>query len=316
MRSVAVDERVSVDARWAFRGEAMENHVPELPEIIAHGERLERLVGGVVLDRFEALSFTALKTFAPPPERAHGQVLRRAGHRGKHLLLEFGDVTFVVHLMQGGRLRPDPSTSRRPRNGVARWHFADGTRLLLTEAGTERRAGVWVVEGDPLTQEPLADLGPDADQMTRDVLAAALAEHSMRLHTFLRDQRVIAGVGRRLANEICHRASLSPFAQTTALTHAQVAAVHAALREAIAEGLVDERGRADMSASRDRPAQVHGRTGQPCPVCGDEVREITYNRYTVNYCATCQTGGKILADNALSRLGVPKQEWGRGRQHS
>lgn len=289
--------------------------MPELPEITAHAERLETLVGDHVLERFEPLSFTALKTFAPSPEVAHGAPLARVGARGKHLLLDFGSATFVVHLMQGGRLRSDTSTSKRPRKGVARWYFADGQRLLLTEAGTEKRAGVWVVAGDPLEQEPLVGLGPDADEVTIGQLGELLAEHSMRLHTFLRDQRVIAGIGRRLANEICHRAMLSPFTQTRALDDPTIATLHAAIVETIAEGLDDERGRDTMSASKDRPAQVHSRTGQPCPACGDDVREITYNRYTVNYCATCQTGGRILADNALSRLGVPKQDWGRGRQH-
>jgi formamidopyrimidine-DNA glycosylase len=288
--------------------------VPELPEIRAHAERLTAELSGLRLDRFEPLSFTALKTYAPPPESAHGHELRGVGARGKHLLLDFEAVTFVVHLMQGGRLRPDTSKAKRPRNGVARWHFADGRRLLLTEAGTEHRAGVWVVEGEPLTQEPLADLGPDADTVTVEQLTAVLAEHPMRLHTFLRDQRVLAGIGRRLANEICHAARLSPFVGTRRLDDAQVAALHAAIGETIAEGLAFERGRDDMSASKDRPGRVHSRTGDVCPVCGDEVREITYNRYTVNYCATCQTGGRILADNALSRLGVDREEWGRGRQ--
>jgi formamidopyrimidine-DNA glycosylase len=305
--------------------------VPELPEIRAHARRLEMLLAGTDLRRFEPLSFTALKTFSPPPEKAHGVPLRRVGDRGKHLLLEFGDavaprgegasagpppeITFVVHLMQGGRLRPDTSKAKRPRNGVARWHFADGRRLLLTEAGTERKAGVWVVEGDPLTQEPLTGLGPNADTISVEQLRAALAERSARLHTFLRDQRALAGLGRRLANEICHRARLSPFVQTRRLDDEQSTRLHAAIAETIAEGLAAEDGRDDMSASKDRPSQVHSRTGQPCPVCGDEVREVTYNRYTVNYCATCQTDGRILADNALSRLGVDQEEWGRGRRH-
>jgi formamidopyrimidine-DNA glycosylase len=289
--------------------------VPELPEIHAHARRLETMLAGVDLRRFEPLSFTALKTFSPPPENAHGQPLRRVGDRGKHLLLDFGEITFVVHLMQGGRLRPDTSKSKRPRGGVARWHFADGRCLLLTEAGTERRAGVWVVSGDPLTHEPLTDLGPNADTISSEDLRTALAERSARLHTFLRDQRALAGIGRRLANEICHRARLSPFTQTRNLDDDQIKRLHAAIEETIAEGLDAERGRDDMSASKDRPAQVHSRTGQPCPVCGDEVREVTYNRYTVNYCATCQTDGRILADNALSRLGVDKEEWGRGRRH-
>ena len=289
--------------------------MPELPEISVHAERLNATVGGVPLRRFEPVSFTALKTFSPPPESAHGAALRQVTHRGKHLLLDFGDPTFVVHLMQGGRLRPDTSKASRPRNGVARWHFADGQRLLLTEAGTEKRAGVWVVAGDPRTQDPLDGLGPDADHVTVEQLATLVAEHSMRLHGFLRDQRVLAGVGRRLANEICHRARLSPFVTTRSLDDDQVAARHAAIGACIAEGVADERTRDDMSASKDRPAIVHGRTGEACPVCGDQVREITYNRYTVNYCATCQTGGRILADNALSRLGVDQEEWGRGRQH-
>jgi formamidopyrimidine-DNA glycosylase len=289
--------------------------VPELPEIHAHARRLEALLAGAELQRFEPLSFTALKTFSPPPERAHGVPLQRVSDRGKHLLLDFGEVTFVVHLMQGGRLRPDTSKAKRPRSGVARWHFAGGKRLLLTEAGTERRAGVWVVAGDPLTQEPLADLGHNADTITAVVLRQALADRSARLHTFLRDQRALAGLGRRLANEICHRARLSPFVQTRKLDDDQVKRLHAAIEETITEGLAAERERDDMSASKDRPAQVHGRTGQPCPVCGDEVREVTYTRYTVNYCATCQTDGRILADNALSRLGVDQEDWGRGRRH-
>lgn len=289
--------------------------MPELPEIRAHAERLTAQLSGARLDRFEPLSFTALKTYAPPPESAHGHDLRGVGARGKHVLLEVRAVTFVVHLMQGGRLRPDTSKAKRPRNGVARWHFAEGRRLLLTESGTERRAGVWVVEGDPLVQEPLADLGPDADTVTAGQLTALLAEHSMRLHTFLRDQGVLAGIGRRLANEICHRARLSPFVGTRSMDDVQIVALHDAIGETIAEGLAAERDRDDMSASRDRPAQVHGRTGETCAVCGDVVREITYNRYTVNYCATCQTDGRILADNALSRLGVDRDDWGRGRRH-
>jgi formamidopyrimidine-DNA glycosylase len=290
--------------------------VPELPEIRAHAERLTAQFGGAVIERFEPLSFTALKTFSPPPDAAHGHALGSVASRGKHLLLDAAAVTFVVHLMQGGRLRPDTSKAKRPRNGVARWHFTDGRRLLLSEAGTERRAGVWVVAGDPLTQEPLTELGPEADAVAVDALAGLVAAHGMRLHTFLRDQRVIAGIGRRLANEICHRARLSPFTTTRAMDDDQIAALHAAIGATIAEGLAAERERDGMSASKDRPAQVHARTGAPCPVCGDEVREITYNRYTVNYCATCQTDGRILADNALSRLGVDREEWGRGRQHS
>jgi formamidopyrimidine-DNA glycosylase len=277
--------------------------MPELPELTAHAERIAQAYGGAELARFEALSFTALKTFDPPPDAAVGRTLTGVGRRGKYLLLAFGDLTYVVHLMQGGRLKPDASKSKRPKAGVARWVFSGShPSLILTEAGTERRAGVWVVGGDPLVQPPLGDLGPDADTVDAGGLASLLSEHSMRLHTFLRDQRLIAGVGRRLANEVCHRARLSPFARTTGLDAAQVESIVAALRDLVAEGYADEAERAEMSASRERPAAVHARTGETCPVCQDTVRAVEYRDYTVNYCATCQTGGKVLADNTTSKF--------------
>ena len=128
------------------------------------------------LERFTPLTFTALKTASPPPEAAHGHELVFVGRRGKHLLLDFGEVTFVVHLMQGGRLKPDEKQSAKPRNGQARWRFADGRALLLTEAGTERKAGVWVVDGDPEEQAPLVGLGPEADTVDKATLAQLLKE--------------------------------------------------------------------------------------------------------------------------------------------
>ena len=149
------------------------------------------------------------------------------GRRGKHLLLDFGELTFVVHLMQGGRLKPDDKQAAKPRFGQARWRFADGRALLLTEAGTERKAGVWVVDGDPEEQAPLLGLGPEADTIDQATLAQLLESSSMRLHGFLRDQRIIAGMGRLLANEVCHRARLSPFANTSKLDADEV---NAALR--------------------------------------------------------------------------------------
>jgi formamidopyrimidine-DNA glycosylase len=279
--------------------------VPELPEVQAHAERLTAVYVGVELTGFTALSFTALKTFDPRPEAALGRPLAEVGRRGKHLLLRFDGpepLAFVVHLMQGGRLRPDPKQSRKPRGGVARCTFANGDALLLTEAGTEHRAGVWVVAGDPLSQPPLDDLGPEADTVDDWEMAALLAAHPMRLHTFLRDQRILAGIGRRLANEVCHRAKLSPFAATKKLGDAGAAAVVAAIRETVAEGLAFEREQSEMVASAQRPGVMHGRTGKACPVCGDVVREVAYRDYTVHYCATCQTGGKVLADNTTSKF--------------
>ena len=276
--------------------------MPEMPEVQAHAERLTEQFGGAVLERFRPITFTALKTFSPAPETLHGLPLLEVARRGKHLLLRFEPATFVVHLMQGGRLKPDEKQAAKPRGGQARWRFEDGRALLLTEAGTERKAGVWVVAGDPDDQPPLDELGPEADTLDRDTLAKLLAEHRMRLHGWLRDQRIVAGIGRRLANEVCHRAKVSPFASTGKLDDAAVDRLHAAIGECIAESLAYERTRSDMSSSKDRPGAVHHREGETCPVCGDTVRAVEYSRYTVNYCPTCQTGGKVLADNTTSKF--------------
>ena len=276
--------------------------MPEMPEVQAHAERLTDEFAGAVLDKFRPLAFTALKTAVPAPEAAAGHPLLAVGRRGKHLLLQFEPVTFVVHLMQGGRLKPDEKQAAKPRGGQARWIFADGRALLLTEAGTERKAGVWVVDGDPSAQEPLDHLGPEADAVDRATLARLLGEHPMRLHGWLRDQHILAGLGRRLANEICHRARISPFANTGKLDDDAVDRLYEAMRECIAESLAYERTRSDMSSSKDRPGAVHHRTGEACPVCGDTVRAVEYRSYTVNYCPTCQTGGKVLADNTTSKF--------------
>ena len=277
--------------------------MPELPEVQAHAERLTEAYRGDALARFQPITFTALKTAVPTPDGAYGHPLERVGRRGKYLLMEFAPLTFIVHLMQGGRLKDDEKQSPKPRGGQARWRFEDGRALLLTEAGTERRAGVWCVPaGEELTSPPLVDLGPEAMEVTPAELATRFAEHPMRLHTFLRNQRCIAGIGRRLANEVCHRAKLSPFAATAKLGLAGAEKVVAAIHDAVDEGLEFERGRPDMSSSADRPGRVHKRTGEPCPVCGDTIREVQYSSYTVSYCPTCQTGGKVLADNTTSRF--------------
>lgn len=276
--------------------------MPELPEIQAHAERLHRELAGARLARFQPLAFTVLKTFDPSPESTHGHEVVFVGRRGKHLLIDVGVATYVIHLMQGGRLKLDEKQAAKPRNGQARWFFEDGRALLLTEPGSERKAGVWIVADDPEEQPPLDELGPDADTLTVDELGALLAEHSMRLHGFLRDQRILAGLGRRLANEICHRAQLSPFATTAKLDRDDVKRLHEAIAVCINEGLAYERGLDEMSSSADRPGHVHHRVGEACPVCGDAIRSVEYTRYTVAYCPTCQTGGKVLADNTTSKF--------------
>lgn len=284
--------------------------MPEMPEVQAHAERLTAAFAGDVLQRFTPLQFTALKTATPPPDAAYGQPLVEVGRRGKYLLVTFEPVTFVVHLMQGGRLLVDTKHSAKPRGGQARFTFAprpDDPKppaLLLTEQGTERRAGVWCVPtAEVLTAPPLDKLGPEAATIGADELAARLAElPSTRIHGWLRDQRAVAGIGRRLANEVCHRGKLSPFAASRKLGDDGAATLVAAIGDAIDEGLSEERERPDMSSSKERPSRVHGRAGESCPVCGDTVRAVEYSSYTVNYCPTCQTGGKVLADNTTSKF--------------
>ncbi len=276
--------------------------MPELPELQAHAERLDALFSGAVLDKFRPITFTALKTAVPDPSAAYGHPVVFVGRRGKYLLIDVEEVTFVIHLMQGGRLRIDEKQSAKPRGGIARWTFADGGALLLTEPGSERKAGVWVVAGDPEDQEPILGLGPDADQLDTAGWAAICAAHGKRLHGLLRDQRTVAGIGRRLANEICHRAHLSPFANASKLDRTQVEQLAEAVGACINESLAEERGRDDLSSSKERTSNVHGRVGEACPVCGDTVRSVEYRAYTVSYCPTCQTAGKVLADNTTSKF--------------
>ncbi len=277
--------------------------MPELPEVQAHAERLADDFTGRVLVRFRPLTFTALKTAIPSPDEAYGESLVGVGRRGKYILLDFESVQFAVHLMQGGRLLVDAKQSDKPRGGQARFVFDDGPALLLTEAGTERRAGVWAYRaGEALSSPPLSGLGPEANQLTPSEMLALFESKNQRLHGFLRDQHAVAGLGRRLANEICHRARLSPFAMTRKLGLDGATRVVEAIADCVDEGLAYERTRDDMSASKDRPGAVHGRAGEACPVCGDVVRAVEYSGYTVNYCATCQTGGKVLADNTTSKF--------------
>jgi formamidopyrimidine-DNA glycosylase len=276
--------------------------VPEIPEIRAHAERLTEEFGGAELEAFRALSFTTLKTFSPSPNDAYGLKLNRVDQRAKYLLMRFGELTFVIHLMQGGRLKPDPKQTKKPRGGMARWVFADGRAVLLTEPGTERRAGVWMLTGDVETQEPIDHLGPEATELSAQELMGLFSEHSMRIHGFLRDQRIVSGLGRRLSNEICHRAGISPFTQTKKLTEGDAEVLVDTISAAVEEGLAYDREQPEMTRSKDRPSAVHSRAGEKCPVCDDEVRAVEYRKYTVSYCPTCQTGGKILADNTTSKF--------------
>lgn len=282
--------------------------MPELPEVQAHAERMTAALAGATLDRFELLNFAALKTFDPPVDAAVGSRLKAVERRAKYLLLRFeNDLTHVVHLMQGGRLRLDSKRSKKPRFGLARWTFS-GTASgvdeswLLTEAGTERKAGVWAVSGDPGPQVPLDGLGPEADRLTVDELGAVLKANSKRLHGLLRRQPTIAGLGRMLANEICYEAELSPFANASKLGDSDVQRLHHAIGQVVKRATEHERTLDDIGKSVDRPSKVHNRSDEPCLDCDGTIRTVEYRRYTVYYCPTRQTGGKLLADNTTSKF--------------
>ena len=278
--------------------------MPEIGEIQAHGERIANEFVGKTLEKFRPITFYVLKTFAPDPATSHGHTLDRVTTRGKYLLLWFGPNVFIIHLMQGGRLRPDEKQSAKPRGGQARFTFDDGTALLLTEAGTDKRAGVWVIDADQDLDsiDPLQGLGPNADTIDSDTLGALLADNSMRLHGLLRRQGIIAGIGRRLANDVCHEAQLSPFANTSKLSADDVDSLGKAISTCIAASLEFENAQSEIVASKNRPSAVHNKTGEPCPRCGDAIREVAYVKYSVNYCSTCQTNGKVLAENTTSKF--------------
>jgi formamidopyrimidine-DNA glycosylase len=224
--------------------------MPELPEVQAHAERLNDEFVGRTLTRFKPFNFTALKTAVPAPEAAYGESLKSVTRRGKFVILEFDSVEFAVHLMQGGRLLVDAKQSDKPRGGQARFVFDEGPALLLTEAGSERRAGVWAyAAGEAHNSPPLNGLGPEALDVTPEQLQELFEPKHQRLHGFLRDQHAIAGLGRRLANEICHQAKLSPFAMTGKLGADGAAKVVEAIKMTCADGLEYERTRTDMSSS-------------------------------------------------------------------
>lgn len=282
--------------------------MPELPELEAHAGRLRDGWAGETLSRFRPLSFAVLKTATTDPALAEGRPLSDVVRRGKYLICDFDGVAFVVHLMQGGRLRGTaPSTSLKgPRGALARWSFEGTDDWLLSEAGKEHRVGVWVFDrrSGPSSEEAelFADLGPDADALSVEELGERLRSRSGRIHNVLRDQQVVAGIGRRLANDICHVAKLSPFAPTKKLTAPQAEAVHGALADLLERDLAFEATQHELVNTAKRPTNIHRLAGKPCPACGDTIREVAYTSHVVNYCATCQTEGRVLADNTTSKF--------------
>ena len=275
--------------------------MPELPEVQAMVERMEAAVGGGAFMGAVALQFSGLKTAVPTPQSLIGRRVTRVGRRGKFALFEFDGPRIAFHLSQGGRVDiEEPPKTTRPKGAVARFRFGGRPSILLKEYGTERKAGWWVLaEGD---DGPLAGLGPEpfSDEFAALVLEG---EDGRRVHTILRDQRTVAGIGRGYSDDILHRARISPYESLKSLDAERRAGLLEATRTLLDEGLALERKRTGgLPTKVGDHWVVHGRHGTPCPRCGTELRRVSYESYEVTYCPACQTGGKVLADRRLSRL--------------
>jgi formamidopyrimidine-DNA glycosylase len=276
--------------------------MPEMPEVQALAERLDDAVGGATFEGFDLLQFSSLKTVSPRPSELVGRRLDGVGRRGKYLVLGFDDGDrMLVHLSQGGRLDVEaPPKSTKPRGSVARFRFSGRPSLLVKEFGKERKAGVWsLAAGD---NGPLAALGPEA---LSDEAGSFFRESAdaRRVHTILRDQRTVAGVGRGYSDDVLHHAKLSPYAVLGKLDEGErerlITGLHAILIAALE---VERRRSGGLPTKLGDHFTVHGRWGQPCPRCGADLRRVSYESHEVTYCPDCQTGGKILADRRLSRL--------------
>ncbi|HEX2045568.1 MAG TPA: DNA-formamidopyrimidine glycosylase family protein [Gaiellaceae bacterium] len=273
--------------------------MPEFPEIEAYRRALDDPVAAFPVERAGPAHVATLKTYDPPLAALEGRRLAGARRRGKHLLFPTDDDGLVlhVHLMSAGRIRYLAAGEKEPKAPAFRLVFVGGGRLVLTEAGAKKRARVGVYRPEAIEAE-LAHLGPEASEIDADGLGGILRTDARRLHPFLRDQRLLAGVGRAWSNEILHRARLSPYALSTELDDEEVERLAATIRETLAEGLeLRLRGGGDKKAYR-----IHNRLGEPCPVCGTPIARVDFEEHTIYYCPGCQTDGRVLKDRRLSRL--------------
>jgi len=273
--------------------------MPELPEMEAWRRQLDEPVSAFPIAKAGPAHVATLKTFDPPLSALDGRRLAGARRRAKRLLFptEDGELVLLVHLMTAGRLRYLGAGEKGPKVPAFRLEFEGGAKLVLTEAGSKKRAGVWLLTPEAVDEE-LAHLGPEALGLGAGALAAICEQESRRLHSMLRDQRVIAGIGRAWANEILHHAKLSPFALSRDLVPGQVQGLAAAIDVELARGLeLRERGANDA-----RTYRVHNKLREPCYVCGMPIARVDYDEHTVYYCPDCQTGGRVLKDRRMSRL--------------
>ena len=285
--------------------------MPELPEVAALAEFLDSRVRGRCVEAVQSMSVSALKTYDPPLDALRGAPLQGCERRGKFLALRVPGMYLVMHLARAGwvrwRERMELGPVRMGRGPLAlRLRLDDGSGIDVTEQGTEKRLALYVVRR--LDDVPgIADLGVDPFDPGFDARALQTilaASGSAQLKHSLTDQRLVAGVGNAYSDEALHVARLSPFRRASSLDGEEVMRLHAALREVLRDALARSRGLplGDLKSEKRAGMRVHGRTGEKCPVCGDVVREVAYATRSLQYCPTCQTGGKVLADRRLSRL--------------
>ncbi len=284
--------------------------MPELPEVQALCAFLSNRLEGLAVAGMELGSIAVLKTYQPPPQALAGLPITGVARFGKFIDIDCDGIHLVFHLARAGWLRWSdalPATVIKPGKSpiAVRVRLSDGSGFDLTEAGTQKRLAAYLVT-DPAGIEGIARLGPDplADDFTAAVFAEMLAGRRTQIKGLLRDQSFLAGVGNAYSDEVLHAARLSPFALAAKLSPEQVAGLYTALRATLVGAVAAAAGKPakDLKDAKRAGMRVHGRTGEACPVCGDVVREVSFADSSLQYCATCQTGGKPLADRRMSRL--------------
>jgi formamidopyrimidine-DNA glycosylase len=282
--------------------------MPELPELDAAVAQIDRLLAGRRLHGADVAAISVLKTADPPLSDLTGRELTGVGRRGKHLLLDLEGTTLVMHLARAGWLRHHaqaPSGPPGPRKGplALRTVWDDGSALDVTEQGPRKAVALWASTA-PEELETLARLGPEADALGEPALARICAGTHAHLKTVLTDQSLIAGIGNAWSDEVLHTARLSPFAAADGLDGQAAERLHGALREVLERAAA---GLRDLPLDRIKRAKkallrVHGRAGQECPVCGTAIAEVSFAERSLQYCPTCQTGGRRLSDRRMDRL--------------
>jgi formamidopyrimidine-DNA glycosylase len=286
--------------------------VPELPEVEGLALDLRGRLDGRAIARVDIAAFSALKTFDPPLTALNGSFVDDVTRHGKFIDISASGLHLVMHLARGGWVRwrdEVPALPPKPSNKspmAARVHLDDGSGLDITEAGTKKRLALYVVR-DPLDVPGIATLGPDPldESFTIDVLASILQQAGRaQVKGVLRHQGTIAGIGNAYSDELLHAARMSPYLPASSITGERLEALYDAIRTVLGEAVERSRGlaAADLKGEKKSNLAVHGRTGLPCPVCGDTVREVSFADSSLQYCPTCQTGGKPLADRRMSRL--------------